>query len=71
MNDKENLKKTLIILFEKVGPENFLSSSEPIKRKIKKGLIYPSLNEEKFYETQNEVLIELMLKSIIDEEEKK
>jgi hypothetical protein len=61
MNEKELLKQALKNLLEKVGSKNLISSSEPIKRKIKKGLIYPSLNEEEFYTIQNEVLNESIL----------
>jgi hypothetical protein len=61
MDDRKLLKQALKDLLEKVGFEHMLSSSEPIKRKIQKGLVYPSLNEEKFYEVQNEVLNESIL----------
>jgi len=58
MNERNSLKQALKNLLEKVGSDKMISSSEPIKRKIKKGLIYPSLNEEEFYEIQSEVLKE-------------
>jgi len=61
MNDKQLLKQALKDLLEKVGGENLVASSEPIKRKIKKGLIYPSISEDIFYNIQNEVLTESIL----------
>jgi hypothetical protein len=61
MNDKQLLKETLQNMLRKVGPENLVSSSEPIKRKIQKGLIYPTISEGVFYQIQNEVLMESIL----------
>jgi hypothetical protein len=61
MNERELLKQALKNLLEKVGSEHLISSSEPIKRKIKKGLIYKSIKEEEFYEIQNEILKESIL----------
>jgi hypothetical protein len=66
MNEKEILKQALNSLLEKVGSEHLISSSEPIKRKIKKGLIYKSISEEEFYEIQNEVLKESLMESVFD-----
>jgi hypothetical protein len=66
MNDKQLLKQALKDLLEKVGGENLVSSSEPIKRKIKKGLIYPSISEDIFYNIQNEVLTESLIESVFD-----
>jgi hypothetical protein len=66
MNDKQLLKETLQNMLRKVGPENLVSSSEPIKRKIQKGLIYPTISEGVFYQVQNDVLMENLMESVFD-----
>lgn len=59
MIEKEKLKSTLKTLLENSSSvDNFLASSEPIKRKLLKGIIFSSLSEHEFFQARDEVLRE-------------
>lgn len=53
-NDRELLREALVSLLEKVGPENIVASAESLRRKVEKGLIYPSISKEVFDQVLSE-----------------
>jgi hypothetical protein len=62
MKERIELKKILKSLFEKTqSSDDFIASSEKIKRKMEKGLIYSSLSEHDFASVKREVLTESIL----------
>lgn len=59
MTQLKQLKDLLEKIHDKVENEkDFISSSEPILRKIQKGLIFPSITEENFLSVRSEILLE-------------
>jgi len=70
--EKEKLKNVLENL-NRLSPENFLEASEKIRRKIKSGKAFSSLNENDFYLIRESVLDPVnktRCKEVFDSEDK-